>query len=91
MKNKIIPKDKTYKLKEGTRVRKEEFGLLFYDSRIPQLIFVPSGRWIEPDFFSGKLSLLAWVKDQFSGLTEYQALWAQEKLKIILNKLNQVK
>jgi hypothetical protein len=45
MKQDTKPNDKTYRLNGGIRVRKEVFGLLFYNARIPQLIFVHSGEW----------------------------------------------
>lgn len=41
-----------YHLKEGVQVRKEKFGLLFYNYRGPRLYFVPTGEILDPDFFS---------------------------------------
>lgn len=41
-------------LHPACRVRQEGFGLLFYDSRGPRLLFVETGTLIEPDFFQGK-------------------------------------
>ena len=39
------------------RVRQEKFGLLFYDSRGPRLLFAETGSLLSPDFFrGGKLS-----------------------------------
>ncbi|MCF8129181.1 MAG: mycofactocin biosynthesis chaperone MftB [Deltaproteobacteria bacterium] len=43
-----------YRLKSGVQVRKEAFGLLFYDYRGPRLYFVPTKNLIEADFFNGK-------------------------------------
>jgi putative mycofactocin binding protein MftB len=36
-----------YHLSPGVRVRKEDFGLLFYNSRNTNLTFVKSGDWLE--------------------------------------------
>ncbi len=42
-----------YSLEEGVQVRREKFGLLFYDYRGPRLYFVPSQDLIEDGFFDG--------------------------------------
>lgn len=39
-------------LHPACRVRQEGFGLLFYDSRGPRLLFAETGRLLSPDFFS---------------------------------------
>ena len=41
-------------LHPACRVRQEGFGLLFYDSRGPRLLFVETGSLIKPEFFKGK-------------------------------------
>lgn len=45
---------KVYHLQEGVQVRREVFGLLFYDYRGPRLYFVPSRDLIEDSFFTGQ-------------------------------------
>ncbi len=40
-------------LHPACRVRQEGFGLLFYDSRGPRLLFVETGDLLTPEFFSG--------------------------------------
>jgi len=45
--------EKFYHLRKGVQVRKEKFGLLFYDYRGPRLYFVPTKNLIENDFFDG--------------------------------------
>lgn len=45
-----------YRLADGVQVRREKFGLLFYDYRGPRLYFVPSQDLMEDDFFNGKHS-----------------------------------
>lgn len=42
------------RLHPACRVRQEGFGLLFYDSRGPRLLFVETGALLEPAFFQGK-------------------------------------
>lgn len=42
-----------FKLETGVQVRKEVFGLLFYNYRGPRLYFVPTGDLIGDDFFQG--------------------------------------
>lgn len=43
-----------YRLADGVQVRREKFGLLFYDYRGPRLYFVPSKDLVQDDFFSGR-------------------------------------
>jgi len=45
---------KFYRLQEGVQVRRETFGLLFYDYRGPRLYFVPSRDLIDDSFFTGQ-------------------------------------
>lgn len=40
-------------LHPACRVRQEGFGLLFYDSRGPRLLFAETGSLLSPDFFTG--------------------------------------
>ena len=39
-------------LHPACRVRQEGFGLLFYDSRGPRLLFAETGTLLDPDFFN---------------------------------------
>jgi len=43
-----------YSLADGVQVRREKFGLLFYDYRGPKLYFLPSGDLMEDQFFDAK-------------------------------------
>ena len=52
-----------YALSRGVQVRREKFGLLFYDYRGPRLYFVPSRDLIEADFFRGRQTVDALVAD----------------------------
>ncbi|MDR3554285.1 MAG: hypothetical protein P4L55_05990 [Syntrophobacteraceae bacterium] len=47
----------SYRLAGGVRVRQERFGLLFYNHRGPRIYFVPTGRFINEDFFDGKQTI----------------------------------
>jgi hypothetical protein len=79
----------SYRLSHGISVRKEKFGLLFYNSKGPKLTFVRSGPWILPSFFSGELDLQKWIKTQFPTLIEEEMLRIEEKLSRVLQKLVQ--
>jgi putative mycofactocin binding protein MftB len=76
-----------YCLRQGIRVRKEAFGLLFYDPRGPKLTFVNSGQWIEPDFFSGKTDLKKWLHNQFPALSQEKVVGAEKFLSLALSNL----
>jgi putative mycofactocin binding protein MftB len=52
-----------FKLAEGTQVRNEDFGLLFYTRRGPRLYFLPSGKMLTPGFFTGGATLTQWVEN----------------------------
>ncbi|MBI5248441.1 MAG: mycofactocin biosynthesis chaperone MftB [Desulfomonile tiedjei] len=43
-----------YRLAGGVQVRREEFGLLFYDYRGPRLHFLPSKDLVDVQFFDGQ-------------------------------------
>jgi putative mycofactocin binding protein MftB len=64
------------------RVRQEEFGLLFYDSRGPRLLFAETGTLLPVDFFGtvrnrGELP---------TGLTEQQEKALQKFITQLLDK-----
>jgi putative mycofactocin binding protein MftB len=48
----------TYLVPEHVRVRQEDFGLLFYDTRSTRLIFVRSGERLAPPPFTGARRVL---------------------------------
>lgn len=50
-----------YKLTQGSQVREEDFGLLFYTSAGPRLYFLPCAGLLDKGFFSGELTLEKWV------------------------------
>ncbi|SPF50518.1 hypothetical protein SBDP1_870030 [Syntrophobacter sp. SbD1] len=47
----------SFRLAEGIQVRREKFGLLFYNYRGPRIYFVPSKKLIDDDFFDGKQTI----------------------------------
>lgn len=55
------------RLHPACRVRQEKFGLLFYDSRGPRLLFAETGKLLAPDYFEevrGKQELPAGLNDR---------------------------
>ena len=55
------------KLHPACRVRQEGFGLLFYDSRGPRLLFAETGNLLAPDYFEvvrGKQEFPAGLSDR---------------------------
>jgi putative mycofactocin binding protein MftB len=55
------------RLHPACRVRQEGFGLLFYDSRGPRLLFAETGSLLPPDFFTdvrGRDELPAGLSEQ---------------------------
>ncbi len=67
-----------YLLQRGVRARKEEFGILFYDSRDTKLTFVRSGRHLDLATSSNGARML--VLGLRTGETT-------EKIKSLLNRL----
>ena len=54
--------NKRYLLASGTQVRREDFGLLFYQMNGPRLHFMASGGLLSEDFFKGKMTLVEWMQ-----------------------------
>lgn len=76
-----------YWLAAGVQVRKEKFGLLFYDYRGPRLYFLPTGDLIGDDFFSSGQTVGRLVKDiQARGSLPSPQL--EEYLQQVLDKLS---
>jgi putative mycofactocin binding protein MftB len=77
----------SYRLAHGISVRREKFGLLFYNSKGPKLTFVRSGPWILPSFFSGELDLKKWIQARFPALLEEERGRVEERLLQTFSKL----
>ncbi len=77
---------RVYGLNKGVQVRREKFGLLFYDYRGPRLYFLPSKDWVEDDFFNGTRSL----SDLVSSIQQrhtWPRRWIEEQLGNIMGQL----
>lgn len=69
-------------LHPACRVRQEGFGLLFYDSRGPRLLFAETGSLLTPDFFG-----IVRSKDEFpEGLSDQQKKALQKFVMQLLEK-----
>ena len=78
---------KFYQLHRGISVRRERFGLLFYDSKGPHLTLVHSGPLLEPNFFAGKVHLTDWIHKRFSGLPHENLVSVEMTVLGVLQKL----
>ncbi|HXV21400.1 MAG TPA: mycofactocin biosynthesis chaperone MftB [Desulfuromonadales bacterium] len=70
------------RLHPACRVRQEGFGLLFYDSRGPRLLFAETGRLLSTDFFATVRSL----DDLPAGLSEQEQRILKKFLSQLLEK-----
>jgi putative mycofactocin binding protein MftB len=70
------------RLHPACRVRQEGFGLLFYDSRGPRLLFAETGRLLPTDFFATARSL----DDLPVGLSEQEQRILKKFLSQLLEK-----
>ncbi len=80
----------SYSLAKGVQVRKEIFGLLFYDYRGPRLYFVPSKDLITDSFFDGKQSieeLVDALRSSTQSSTESTIDKVQDQIQQILGQL----
>lgn len=75
-----------YILAKGVQVRKEIFGLLFYDYRGPRLYFVPSKDLLPDAFFDGKQSIKD-LADIVASSSSWSCKQIQDHLKKILKTL----
>jgi putative mycofactocin binding protein MftB len=77
---------RVYQLNKGVQVRREKFGLLFYNYRGPRLYFLPSKDLVEDHFFEGTQSLAELV----SAIHErhhWPRPWIEERLGQVMNQL----
>ena len=70
------------RLHPACRVRQEGFGLLFYDSRGPRLLFAETGRLLPTEFFATIRSL----DDLPAGLSEQERRILKKFLSQLLEK-----
>jgi putative mycofactocin binding protein MftB len=53
-----------YRLTPGSKVREEDFGLLFYTMSGPHLYFLFSGKLLNSRFFQGEFTLDQWMQER---------------------------
>jgi putative mycofactocin binding protein MftB len=77
-----------YHLTKGVQVRREKFGLLFYNYRGPRLYFLPSQDLLEDDFFDGAQSLDDLVT-AIHARHHWPRPWIEERLSKIMHQLEE--
>lgn len=77
---------RVYCLNKGVQVRRERFGLLFYDYRGPRLYFLPTKSLVEDDFFNGTQPLTELV-NAVHARHRWPRSWIEERLGQIMNQL----
>ena len=78
--------NKRFILSDGVQVRREVFGLLFYNYRGPRLFFVPTRGLIDSSFFNGRQT----VDDLVAGIHErhrWDASWIEERIFFLMTQL----
>ena len=76
----------TYELAQGVQVRREKFGLLFYNYRGPRLYFVPSQDLIGADFFQGEQSVTTLIED-IRSKKKWPAKWIRTRVRQVIGSL----
>ena len=74
-------------LNDGVQVRREKFGLLFYDYRGPRLYFVPSADLIEEQFFSGVDTVEQLISLVCRHNHSWPRMWVEKQIDRILQML----
>ena len=77
---------RVYRLNKGVQVRREKFGLLFYNYRGPRLFFVPTQELVEDHFFAGTQSIAELVSS-IHARHRWPRSWIEERLVQIMNQL----
>ena len=83
----MVTLDHRFVLNENVRVRRERFGLLFYDRRGPSLVFLNSKGLISPEFFQGRESARELITKM--GNRGAEATRLEEMLTTVLTKLGE--
>ncbi len=79
---------KGYRLANGVQVRKENFGLLFYDYRGPRLYFVPS-KDLLTDTFLNEEQRINYLNDPLTILATSYSKHIQKRIKNLLKMLTE--
>ncbi len=84
----IMRSETIYSLREGVQVRKEKFGLLFYNYRGPRLYFVPTDDLIDSEFFAGRRKA-GELADSIEAANPWPRSWIEDWLGSVLEMLEQ--
>lgn len=77
---------RVYRLNKGVQVRREKFGLLFYNYRGPRLYFLPCQDLVADDFFNGTQSLSE-LASAVQARHNWPRPWIEERLGKIMGQL----
>lgn len=77
-----------YVLNSGVQVRRENFGLLFYNYHGLRLHFVPIGDFIDSDFFDG-IQTVGSLVDSLHSRKNWPRQWIRERIEHILQLITQ--
>jgi putative mycofactocin binding protein MftB len=77
---------RVYRLNKGVQVRREKFGLLFYNYRGPRLYFLPSQELVDDHFFQGTQSLVELVS-AIQARHRWPRPWIEVRLSQIMGQL----
>ena len=77
---------RVYCLNKGVQVRREKFGLLFYNYRGPRLYFLPSQDLVDEDFFDGARPLSELVS-AVQARHNWPRSWIAQRLAAIMGQL----
>lgn len=77
---------RVYRLSKGVQVRREKFGLLFYNYRGPRLYFLPSKDLVEDDFFNG-IQPLSELVESVEARHAWPRQWIEQQLGKIMGQL----
>jgi putative mycofactocin binding protein MftB len=84
----MMQTETVYSLTDGVQVRKEKFGLLFYNYRGPRLYFVPTEDLLDPDFFTSCRKVGELV-DSIEAAKAWPRSWIESWVDQVMNMLRQ--
>jgi putative mycofactocin binding protein MftB len=71
--------NRIYHLEVGVQVRREKFGLLFYNYQGPRLYFLACGGLLDEGLFEGKTRLDVWA-ETLQARTHWPQEWIEQQL-----------
>ncbi len=80
--------NRIYQLEVGVQVRREKFGLLFYNYRGPRLYFLASGEFLDEGFFQGGKRINDWV-EALQAKTNQPREWIDRRLGQLIQLLEE--